>query len=91
MKHEKKSMSRKDITIEVIGWLGALMILVGFALNGFEILQSQSYAYQLLNLVGALGAVVTSLHRKVYQTALLNGFWAVIAIFALINVVLGAN
>ena len=62
MKHEKKSMSRKDITIEVIGWLGALMILVGFALNGFEILQSQSYAYQLLNLVGALGVVVTSLY-----------------------------
>ena len=91
MKHEKKSMSRKDITIEVIGWLGALMILVGFALNGFEILQSQSYAYQLLNLVGALGVVVTSLHRKVHQTALLNGFWAVIAVFALINVVLGAN
>lgn len=91
MTHEKKSMNKKDIIIEVIGWLGALMILVGFALNGFEILQSQSYAYQLLNLVGALGVVVTSLHRKVHQTALLNGFWAVIAVFALINVVLGAN
>ena len=91
MTHEKKSMNKKDIAIEVIGWLGALMILVGFALNGFEILQSQSYAYQLLNLVGALGVVVTSLHRKVHQTALLNGFWAVIAVFALINVVLGAN
>lgn len=84
-----KSLPQIGIALEFIGWTGTLMILAAFVLNSFGVIESQSYMYQLLNLVGAIGIMAISLYKKVYQTVALNVVWACIALIAIINIVRG--
>jgi hypothetical protein len=74
------------ILIEIIGWYGALAILLAYTLVSFEIIHSQSIEYQMLNFTGALGIFAVSFQKKVYQAATLNIVWALIALIALISI-----
>ena len=79
----------KDAIFEVVGWAGALLIVLGFALNSFGIIANDSMAYQLLNLVGASAVVAISIYRKVLQTATLNMLWAIIAMVGVVRLLFG--
>jgi hypothetical protein len=86
-----KQWSHRDIVFELLGWYGSLALIAGFALNSFGVISAHSYAYQLINLSGALGIVAISLYKKVYQTASLNVFWVVIALVAIVNLSMGGQ
>lgn len=79
--------SLKTLLAEIAGWYGVLAILGAYVLLSFEVLESNSVAYQLLNLTGALGVLVISVHKKVFQSILLNTVWALVAIIALVQLV----
>jgi len=90
--HNKRTdITKKDILFEIIGWYGSIALIAGFALNSFGIISAHSYAYQFINLTGALGIVAISLYKKVYQTASLNIFWMGIALVALVKIFMGGN
>lgn len=78
----------KNKIIEVVGWYGAGAILLAYALVSFEVIRPASFLYQFLNFTGAIGIIAISVVKKVYQPAVLNLFWALIALFAIINIVL---
>ena len=82
-------MSVRVRIVELVGWYGVLAILAAFAMNSFAILSSQSFAYQLLNLTGALGIIISSLAKKDYQPVFLNIVWLIVAGIVLIKVVIG--
>lgn len=71
---------------ELFGWYGTVAIIGAHALVSFSILQSNSLLYQLLNLTGAVGIVVVSLNKKVYQSGVLNIIWTVIALVAILKI-----
>lgn len=73
--------------IEIFGWYGAGAIITAYALLSYEILSPHSIAYQLLNLSGAIGVLVDSWKQRNYQPVVINIFWAVIAIIALLRLV----
>ncbi len=75
------------IFIELFGWFGAIVILGTYALVSFSFLEPTGVWYQVLNVVGALGIVAVSFHKKAYQPAVLNVIWAVIALLAIINII----
>jgi len=77
----------KRLLAEIIGWYRVLAILLAYALVSFNVIASNDIIYQLLNFTGALGIVVISLIKKVYQPATLNIIWAIIAIIALLTIV----
>lgn len=64
-------------------------ILLAYVLVSFSVIKSDSVAFQLLNLTGALGIAVISLRQKATQPAALNLIWAVVAAVALIKLVIG--
>jgi hypothetical protein len=68
-----------------LGWYGVLAILAAYALVSFEVVEVKSYAYQLLNLSGALGIVVVAAAKKDRQPVVLNLVWAVVALVAIIE------
>ncbi len=70
---------------EVAGWYGTIAIVLAYILVSFKIVSANGVIYQLLNLTGALGIVAISVVKKVKQPAVLNVFWALIAIVALIT------
>ncbi|MFA7245108.1 MAG: hypothetical protein WC070_02910 [Candidatus Magasanikbacteria bacterium] len=69
----------------LIGWYGAIIILVAFALTSFEITNSNSFLYQSMNVTGALALVYYSSTKKDYPTTVLNVFWALIATLAIVK------
>ncbi len=77
-------MSGKTIS-NILGWYGAIALLLGFGLISFHFLDANNPWYQLLNLTGGAGIVIVSLSRKAYPPAFLNTIWSVIALIALIR------
>ena len=72
-----------DITIEVIGWIAALLILGAYGLLTAGKLQANSPAYQWMNVVGAAGFIVNSGWNGAWPSAALNVIWMGIGGFAL--------
>lgn len=78
----------KNKNIELIGWIGVVMIVGAFALNTLAISRPDSLIYLLLNFVGSVAIIISSLSKKDYQPATLNIIWAVIAVIGLLRALL---
>lgn len=81
-------MINKKNFVEIIGWYGAVAVLLAYALVSFKVIPASGYIYQLLNLTGAVGIVVISLVKKAKQPASLNVVWAIIAFIAIISLII---
>ena len=69
--------------IEVVGWVGAVIILIAYGLLSAGRLAANSNAYQLLNVIGAAGFVINSGSKGAFPSAVLNLIWIAIGIYAL--------
>jgi hypothetical protein len=64
-------MSGVDIAVEIAGWVGATLILLGYLLISAGKLTGQSPVYQWMNIVGAAGFAINGWwHRAIPSTAL---------------------
>jgi hypothetical protein len=72
-----------QIVIEIVGWLGAAMILLAYLLLSAGRIEARSTLYQGLNLLGAIAFVINSGWNGAIPSAALNVIWAGIALFAL--------
>lgn len=74
---------------DLIGYLGAALVLVLFALNQADRLSSKSIWYDLLNSVGSFMLMIYSIHYEAWAFLILNIVWGLIAardvVMALIN------
>jgi len=86
---EETKEAKSQLWAEIAGWYGTAAIVLAYALVSFDVVSAESTAYQLLNLTGALGIVVIAAVKGVRQPLLLNIFWAVIALVALIRIYIG--
>ena len=68
--------------VEVIGWMGAVLILGAYALLSAGKLRSQSLTYHLMNILGAAGFVVNSGWNGALPSAALNVVWIGIGLYA---------
>ena len=71
------------LTIEVIGWVGAALILGAYALLSAGKLRSDSAVYHLMNILGAAGFVVNSGWNGALPSAAMNLIWIGIGVYAL--------
>ena len=71
--------------VEVIGWTGALLILVAYGLLSAGKLHGRSPLYQWMNIFGAAGFVVNSGWNGAYPSAALNVVWIGIGVWALLR------
>jgi hypothetical protein len=71
--------------LEIIGWLGTILILVAYFLVSIKKIGPTSEKYQLLNLFGAIGVGLNSLVHRALPSVGINLVWILIAIYALIR------
>lgn len=68
---------------DLLGWIGVTLILTGYGLLTLDVLTSHSVLYGLINLLGALGLIVSSYAKKDLQPVALNLVWLLIAIIGI--------
>jgi hypothetical protein len=71
--------------IEIVGWIGASLILAAYALLSLGKLHAHSALYQWMNIFGAAGFVVNSGWNGAYPSAALNVVWMGIGTYALLR------
>lgn len=74
-------------SIDVIGWIGALLILIAYALISFKKIEGNSLKYQLLNIFGSIFLVINTYYYGAIPSTLVNVIWAIIAVFAIFAIV----
>jgi hypothetical protein len=72
-----------ELAIEIIGWIGAVLILGAYVLLSLDRIQSKSRTYQWMNVVGAAGFIVNSGWNGAIPSAVLNVVWLFIGLYAL--------
>lgn len=71
------------IAVEVLGWVGALLILGAYALLSSGRLKAETLTYHLMNILGAAGFVVNSGYNGAFPSAAMNVIWIGIGTYAL--------
>ncbi|HZY82109.1 MAG TPA: hypothetical protein VFE50_21440 [Cyclobacteriaceae bacterium] len=69
--------------VEVLGWIGAVEVIIAYALNSNGKMKSDSVTFQLLNLTGAIFLIINTWYNAAYPSMVINVIWTVIAIAAL--------
>lgn len=73
------------LVVDLIGWLGAALLLVAYALVSFKRLHGDSVPYQVLNGMGGCGLIVNTWYYHSYPSSFVNFVWILIAIAALLR------
>lgn len=79
-----KASDMNEVVIDIIGWYGIVAVLLAFALTSWGVIP-QGWISNLLNFTGAIAIVVQTAWRGVYQPAVLNVIWTLIALAAMIR------
>lgn len=81
----EKEIGSVELSIEIVGWLAALLILLAYVLISAGKIEARSMTYQLLNIFGAAGFVANSGWNGAIPSAALNIVWMGIGIFTLLR------
>lgn len=76
-------MTSNTLLIDVLGWLGALVLLVAYALVSTRKVEGDSAGYQYMNLGGSVLLMVNAGFYGAYPSAFVNVVWLGIALFTL--------
>lgn len=76
----------KGTLANIAGWYGAIAVIVAYGLVSFSLITSDGMVFQLLNLTGALGLLAIAVYKHVLPSVVLNIFWALIGIIAIIRI-----
>lgn len=68
---------------EIIGWIGALLVISAYFLVSTKKLPPTSVTYQSMNLFGALGVGINVFVKGAYPSLVIQVVWGLIAIYGL--------
>ena len=69
------------IIIELLGWIGSVLIVGSYALNITGKLPASSKIYVLANIIGGIFFVVNTNYHQAYPSMFVNVIWVIIAIY----------
>lgn len=72
-----------DVLIEIMGWIGSVLIVGSYALNITGRLEATHKLYVLANILGGLFFVVNTYFHQAYPSMFVNIVWVIIAIVML--------
>ncbi len=71
------------LVVDLVGWAGALSVLIAYSLVSMRRLEGDARSYQLLNLFGGGLLIVNTLYYGAYPSSLVNVVWVTIAIITI--------
>jgi hypothetical protein len=74
-----------QLIIDLIGWLGAIALLLAYGAVSRGIVQGTSFRYQLVNAVGSVCLLLNSGYYRAFPSSFVNVVWVGIAVVAMIK------
>ena len=74
-----------NLLLELVGWVGTVLILSAYFLLTGKKLSGDSKTYHSMNLFGGIGVVANSIANGAYPPAVLNIIWSLIAIYGIVK------
>jgi len=68
---------------DAIGWAGAALLLVAYAMVSSKKLEGNSTVYQLFNIIGSLLLAANTIFYRAYPSSFVNLIWMAIAVFSI--------
>jgi len=69
--------------VEILGWIGSVLIVGSYALNITGRLAATSKRYVLANIIGGIFFVINTYFHQAYPSMMVNIIWVIIAIIML--------
>jgi len=79
------------LAVDVIGWLGAALLLAAYVLVSVGRIEGRGAAFQYLNLAGGAGLATNSAVNHAFPSAVLNVIWMAIGAVVLVRRPAGAR
>jgi len=73
--------------VSLIGWLGAILLLLAYFLLIHKNLNSRSKMYQWMNIIGSLLLAINTLVIQAYPSFLTNIIWFLIGIYGIFHII----
>jgi hypothetical protein len=73
------------MVIDIMGWVGAILLLLAYALVSSRKLAGDSVRFQLLNLSGGLLLAANSAYHGALPSVAVNAVWIIIGLVALLR------
>ncbi len=74
-----------EIFAQIVGWIGAFLVVLAYFLVSYKKVQGDSRIYQLMNLFGAIGVSINASYQEAWPSFAIQIVWGVIAIVALVK------
>jgi hypothetical protein len=71
------------VWFDAIGWVGAVALLIAYALVSFKRLEGDSATFQFLNISGSILLAANTIFYGSYPSTFVNLIWAGIAVFSI--------
>ena len=69
-----------QLLADILGWIGSILLVVAYGLNSINRMNSQSLAYQSMNIVGSALLIVNTIYYGAYPSSALNVVWMLIGL-----------
>lgn len=69
--------------IDFLGWAGVAFYVAGYLLLTLGWLKSHQYSFHLLNILGAIGLIISSSYHHDVPNLAVNVVWLAIGLFAI--------
>ncbi|MEK6827650.1 MAG: hypothetical protein AABX99_04160 [Nanoarchaeota archaeon] len=73
-------------TYQILGWIGMFLMILDYLLLSTKKVKFNSIPYNLLNLFGGIGVLISSFYAKLWPVVVLNIFWSGVAIFSIYKI-----
>ena len=75
-----------SLLFDILGWIGAFLLLLAYALVSFRKIKPDSLAYQWMNITASILLLVNTMFYGAYPSSFVNAAWAVIAFVAIVSI-----
>lgn len=76
---------------EILGWSGALLLLIAYGLLSSGKLRSQNVRYQAMNIIAGVCLIINAVSNSAWPFVVLNIVWALVGVITVIRIITRKN
>ncbi|SNR90524.1 hypothetical protein SAMN05216276_1001123 [Streptosporangium subroseum] len=78
-------MTPVSLFVNLLGWVGAGIMLYGYAMVSTSRMAGDGTPYQAINLAGSIALMINSAYHSAWPSTILNVVWGVIGVVSVVR------